>query len=96
MKKFAKLYEFPDIGQVLVTIDETEIEDQNGPEIKVDFSPSNLGICSVKFGNFGKDEDEAWEKGEASFNAMTEENAYNIAKKVIDEYNGFFAESEVK
>jgi hypothetical protein len=91
MKQFAKLFQFEDIGQVLLTIDASEEPNTYGPEIKITFKPKNLGVCAVKLSNFGKDEDEAWVKGEDSFVAMDEAFAYKTAKKVIDEYNSMFA-----
>lgn len=94
MKQFAKLFTFEDIGQVLVTIDETEEADQHGPEIKIAFKPENLGVCCVKLGKFGKDEDEAWDKGELAFETIDEAFAYKSAKKVIDQMSDMFGEKK--
>jgi len=90
MKDFAKLFTFKDIGQVLVTLDETESEANIGPDIHISFKPNNLGVCSVILGNFGKTADEAWDAGEDAFGKIDEEFAYKTAKKVIDEYSGLF------
>lgn len=91
-QQFAKLFHFDDIGQVLVTIDETEESGQVGPDIHVSFMPPNLGVCAVKFGQFADTSSEAWDRGEEAFSNIDEEFAYKTAKKVIDEMSEVFKE----
>lgn len=56
MKQFAKLFEFEDLGQVLVMLDRGD----DGPEVRLYFKPDGLGVCSVACSNFPGDEDEQW------------------------------------
>lgn len=74
MSQFAKLFEFADIGQVLVKKDTGETQ----PEIRFYFQPQNLGICSIAI-NFHGDTDEAqWEATDSAFDILTETQAYEI------------------
>ncbi|ATW57984.1 hypothetical protein CNR34_00051 [Pseudomonas phage nickie] len=91
IKPFAKLFQFDDIGQVLVKLDEAEDPDTSGPEIVISFKPENLGVCAVKLSKFGPDGDEAWDKADKAFETIDEAFAYKTAKKVIDEFNDMFA-----
>ncbi|WP_426427357.1 hypothetical protein [Pseudomonas palmensis] len=43
MSQFAKLFEFTDIGQVLVKLDDGD----DGPEVRTYFVPDGLGVCSI-------------------------------------------------
>ncbi|EPZ0818876.1 hypothetical protein ACXJPO_000186 [Pseudomonas aeruginosa] len=60
MKQFAKLFEFEDLGQVLVMLDRGD----DGPEVRLYFKPDGLGVCSVACSNFPGDEDEQWDYAE--------------------------------
>lgn len=92
MKDFAKLFTFPDIGQVLVTLDETDDHESNGPEVKFQFVPEGLGVCAVRLSKFGSDEESAWKKAEDAFAAVDEAFAYKTAKHVCDGYVSALAE----
>lgn len=52
MNYFAKLFEFEDLGQVLVMLDRGD----DGPEVRLYFKPNGLGVCSVACSNFPGDE----------------------------------------
>ncbi|HEP9000241.1 TPA: hypothetical protein VDU89_006973, partial [Pseudomonas aeruginosa] len=52
MNYFAKLFEFEDLGQVLVMLDRGD----DGPEVRLYFKPDGLGVCSVACSNFPGDE----------------------------------------
>ena len=43
MSKFAKLFEFEDLGQVLVKLDDGD----DGPEVRTYFVPDGFGVCSI-------------------------------------------------
>ena len=73
MDKFAKLFEFDDIGQVLVIID-TDDDDQ--PEVQIKFQPDGLGICSFKLGGFSD-----WGVADNAFRLIDSDFAH---KKVAD------------
>ncbi|EKF8202512.1 hypothetical protein PBR95_000485 [Pseudomonas aeruginosa] len=63
MKQFAKLFEFEDLGQVLVMLDRGD----DGPEVRLYFKPKGLGVCSVACSNFPGGEDEQWDHAESGF-----------------------------
>lgn len=81
MEKFAKLFEFDDIGQVLVMLDVDQDDDEK-PEIKFYFKPEGLGVCSV--GTVGTD---SWEIAERRFNLLEADRAHAVVKAVIDQLN---------
>lgn len=81
MSKFAKLFEFDDIGQVLVKRD----TDENGdPEVRLYFEPKGFGVCSTAFG-FEADEngDEAT-KAVLAFDLVDEVRAEKIIRGVLE------------
>lgn len=83
MDKFAKLYDFEDLGQVLIVIDQSDDEDCV-PSIKVSSIPSeNLGVCSTSFKY--EDNDEGWDKARAAFDSLTKADAYKIALRLRKE-----------
>lgn len=89
MNKFAKLFEFADIGQVLVLIDQGE----TGPEVRFSFTASGLGVCTVKF-NFA-DTEEGWDKAELLFEQADEAHSHQLLKPEIERLiNAFSAEEE--
>lgn len=74
---FAKLYEFEDIGQVLVKVDQSD----DGCEVKVYFEPEGLGVCSAAI-NF-PDTDTGHENAQRCFKAVTEHHAGKMARDTI-------------
>lgn len=93
MSQFAKLFQYEDIGQVLVVIDQTEDPGKVGPEIRFSFSPPNLGVCAVKLN--WEDTEEGWNKAEEIFGMTNEEEAYKVVKPQIDKFaDAFGAEQE--
>ena len=76
---FAKLYETEETGQVLVKIDDGE----KGPEVRYYCVPEGLGVCSMALEFTDDDKGTAWDKADKFFEAMTEENAIEFAKKMI-------------
>ena len=78
MNKFAKLYE-TELGQILVKQDEGE----KGAEIKIYFTPEDLGVCSVGL-NWPKDNNETQlEKADSAFEKMTKESALALVSKFL-------------
>lgn len=73
--KFAKLFEFDDIGQVLVKMDTGE----DGPEVQIYFETGIEGVdlCSQSFGF--DDSTEGWEKRGEVFDQIDEAMAAKIA-----------------
>ncbi|MEG0063009.1 MAG: hypothetical protein RR740_00250 [Pseudomonas sp.] len=91
IKQFAKLFEFKDIGQVLVTIDSSNDENKTGPELSVQFVPhKNLGVCAVR--TSFTDDDDGWDKAELAFKNMDEAAAYKIASLTGKQLSGVFDE----
>lgn len=76
-RKFAKLFEFDDIGQVLV------VQDQTDPEVTFTFWPEGLGLSgpAITLGNF-KDSD-------TYFNNLDEKAVYAIAVNTLDTLKSF-------
>ncbi len=79
MSAFAKLFEFPDLGQVLVKIDTGE----DGVEVRLYFMPKNLGVCSVALSRFPGDEDEQWDHAQARFDGIDQESAHEIVSETL-------------
>ena len=80
MNKFAKLFE-TDVGQILVLLEENN---EGCPEIKILFKPDGLGVCKITLYGF-KDSDDSWESAEKGFDNTSEEIAYNVVKKTLEE-----------
>jgi len=74
---FAKLYG-TDKDQVLVKIDAGE---DGNPEIRVFFSPEELGVCSCAL-QWEDDTDASWDKAEAAFEQIDEKGARDMAAQV--------------
>jgi hypothetical protein len=85
MNKFAKLFEYQDIGQVLVALDQ---DDNQKPEIQMTYDPdvAGLALSTMKLGGF-KTEDSA----RKAFDLMESPFVYKHVKKVIDETRSIFA-----
>ncbi len=80
-RPFAKLFEFTDIGQVLVT------QSSSKPEITYQFNPEveSLGLMDsiVTYKDF--------ETADKAFELATEAKAYKVAKTAIDNAKEAFA-----
>lgn len=80
MSKFAKLFEFDDIGQVLVKRDEGD----GGPEVSLFFMPKGFGVCENKL-NFSDDaERTADQKADHAFESIDRDRAEKIIRKVLE------------
>lgn len=78
---FAKLFQFDDIGQVLVKRD-TNDETQE-PEVRLYFEPEGFGVCSTAFTfEEGQGEDQAT-KAERAFDLVDEARAHSIITGVL-------------
>ncbi|EOH9027157.1 hypothetical protein [Pseudomonas aeruginosa] len=87
MKQFAKLFEFEDLGQVLVMLDRGD----DGPEVRLYFKPDGLGVCSVACSSFPGGEDEQWDHAEKGFATVDSEGAHKLvaeAMKVVPDRLG--------
>jgi len=80
MEKFAKLFEVPNIGQILVKLDHTL--EGKAPEVRVFFQPKDLGVCSVAF-KWDDNSDKSWEQAEAAFKRMNEKELVLIVKEQL-------------
>ncbi|MCY1341525.1 hypothetical protein D9M68_138720 [compost metagenome] len=78
MERFAKLYEFEGIGQVLVKLDSGD----SGPEVRFFFSPPGLGVCSLAV-NFQGDEDGQWDAAEMAFDMVDEAKAKDMVEEAL-------------
>lgn len=87
-EKFAKLFEFEDIGQVLVTKDTDT--DSDLPQVIITVQPPDLGLCNItmSFGDPDSDGTEAteadYQKRDEAFEKLDAEAAHEAAKKFID------------
>lgn len=90
MSKFAKLYEHPTIGQILVKLDRSN--DDSEPEIRFFFTPTNLGVRSVAI--VYEDTDSGWDKAETYFNAVDYETAVARVEPFADEIISPFCNKE--
>lgn len=74
-KPFSKLFEYEDVGQLLVVISATD------PEIAVEFDPEIEGVgrmCSIQ--RFS-----SWEKADAAFEKMDADITYQLVKPTFDD-----------
>ncbi|WP_426747237.1 hypothetical protein [Pseudomonas aeruginosa] len=79
MKQFAKLFEFEDLGQVLVMLDRGD----DGPEVRLYFKPDGLGVCSVACSNFPGGEDEQWDHAEKGFTTVNSQGVHEIVDEAM-------------
>ncbi|MBV5972223.1 hypothetical protein [Pseudomonas aeruginosa] len=79
MKQFAKLFEFEDLGQVLVMLDRGD----DGPEVRLYFKPDGLGVCSVACSNFPGGEDEQWDHAEKGFTTVNAQGVHEIVAEAM-------------
>lgn len=78
MRDFAKLYETK-LGQILVKVDDGD----EGPEVRVYFTPEDLGVCHIAFTWSDGDEKTKWKKADKTFNNMTQEKAISAVSEVL-------------
>ena len=82
LEDFAKLYNTT-LGQILVKLDSNEEEDM--PEVRLYFTAPGLGVNSLALGFTDNDNNTAWDKAEAAFRKITEEQAFKMIKGTIDD-----------
>ncbi|WP_395504679.1 hypothetical protein [Ectopseudomonas hydrolytica] len=80
MKQFAKLFDYSDIGQVLVKLD---TNDQAEAEVRFYFKPENLGICSVALSGFPGTDDDQWQQAETGFNNIDAAAAHELVTATL-------------
>lgn len=79
MARFAKLFEFDDIGQVLVMNDTGD----EGPEVRFYFQPAGLGVCSVAI-NFNGSDDEQSDAADQGFASVDREKAESLVRNALN------------
>ena len=77
---FAKLFDNPKYGQILVKRD---VNTEEAPEVRIYFSPPEMGVCSVAFG-FADSED-GDKKADKCFYEMDESKAADVVAKAAPE-----------
>lgn len=76
---FAKLFDRPEYGQVLVVLD---ANDESGePELQWSVSPPGLGVCTVRLGF--ADSDEGWDAAEDALAKADETAADRMAQGIF-------------
>lgn len=76
-KEFAKLFEFDEIGQVLV------VQDQTDCEIKITIYPKGFGLVSVGL------EFESFDLCDKEFDSIDSTKAYKLGKSLSEQVEGF-------
>lgn len=84
-KKFAKLFENEETGQILVKIDSAE-SDEHEAEVRIYFEPDGLGVCNTAF-SFND-----WEDAEEAFNKVDEQLCLDIIKPLIEQFGGLLGD----
>ena len=79
MERFAKLYEFEDIGQVLVKLDTGD----DGVDVRFFFKPEELGACSLAMTFKRSERGDEWDKAERAFNLVDENKAYALVSETL-------------
>lgn len=79
MNRFCKLYEHPEIGQILVKMDTDEACD---PEVRFYFVPDGLGVCSFALGF--PDTDAGHELQVWTFEKIDEAAAVDAVRSVLE------------
>ncbi len=82
---FAKLYWDGD-KQILVMLDEGD----EGPEVRFFFKPPGLGVCSSALIFTDDDAGNAWEKAEAAFANVDEQQATALVNNIKNKLAGHF------
>lgn len=78
MERFAKLFEFKDIGQVLAVLKEGD----DGPEIRYFVKPPGLGVCEIA--PSWEDDDRGRALAKETFAAIDEEQARTAHAAVME------------
>lgn len=78
MKQFCKLYEHPEIGQILVKMD---TDDDGAPEVRFHFIPDGLGVCAFALGF--PDTDAGYELQEKAFEKIGELDAIAAVRSIL-------------
>lgn len=78
---FAKLFENEKYVQILVKIDSDE-----SPEVRTYFKPEGLGVCS--FAVAFEDSDDGWDKAEAYFELLTENQCIKMIDSAMNDLIG--------
>ena len=76
---FAKIYERPVFGQMLLKIDAGE---DGKPEVRWHLKPPGLGVCSFALGF--EDTDEGWDAAERTFATSDEARADKAGRALFD------------
>lgn len=79
MRKFCKVFEDPEIGQVLVVNDDDE---EGNPSVTFSVTPKGLGVCSI--GHTFKSTDKGYEQCDAYFESIGINKALKTVKKILD------------
>jgi len=81
MKNFAKLFDHPEYGQILVMID----QDKDGPVVKFCTYPRTLrhGMCYI-VASFGGDPSDAWESARKTIEAVDVDRAGVVVAPLFD------------
>ena len=76
---FAKIYERPVFGQMLLKIDAGE---DGKPEVRWHLKPPGLGVCSFALGF--DDTEEGWDAAERTFATLGEDDADNVGRELFE------------
>ena len=78
--RFAKLFEYPDVGQVLIKVDG---DDENIPEIRYwfDAGVEGLGITSIAYQY--EESDKGWDLADEVFSKLDKDNVKKLIDKII-------------
>lgn len=79
MQHFAQIFEFPDIGLVLVKHDRQE--DGDGPEVRFYAKPARLGVCSVAM--CWADSETSWRESELFMQTLERDQVGDIVRKAL-------------
>ena len=80
-KKFAKLYEDENLGQILVKIDSAE-DDGYEAEVRIYFEPKGLGVCSTVFSY------DSWDGAEEAFDKVDQELCVKLIEPLLKQLGG--------
>lgn len=80
-KKFAKLYEDENLGQILVKIDSAE-SDNHEAEVRIYFEPEGFGVCSTAFSY------NSWDDAEDAFDKVDQEICVKIIEPLLEQFGG--------
>ena len=74
-REFAKLFDRPAYGQVLLKLD---VDDEGRPELRWFAHPPGVGVCSLAFGF--EDDDAGWGDARRAFDQATEKSADEMGR----------------